>query len=87
MSRLNRLVSEVLLAGAGSFPGLAFDYGVVMKLLNKFFTHYFSTGVIKQGLQVRQGLAAWVGLAWHYDQAPNNIYWAVLSAWVLLLWP
>jgi hypothetical protein len=57
MSRLNRLVGEVLLgAGAGGWPGLFLDWGVVSALFRMFFAHYYSTGIFRQGLRVGVGI-------------------------------
>ena len=58
MGRLNALVSDVLLGGGG-WPGLLFDWGLVDRLLTKFNWHYYSTCVVRQGLQVGGG---WAGL-------------------------
>lgn len=53
MARLNRLVECVLLGAGGGWPGLLFEAGIVESLLQgRFFTHYYSTGIFRQGLQV-----------------------------------
>ena len=52
MARLNSLVREVLLGGAGTWPGLLFHHAVVEELCDSFLSHYFSAGYVVEGLKV-----------------------------------
>ncbi|KAL4437146.1 hypothetical protein ABPG75_004285 [Micractinium tetrahymenae] len=52
MARLDSLVQRVLLGGSGHWPGLRFSQPIVSQLADIFLNHYYSTGSIRQGLQL-----------------------------------